>query len=132
MPSTDRFSRTSMKTRAASTSTPAPPATTSAIPDAGAPARPLAITTRVATQAASTAMTVAAAELDVRRAQLGPEPFGHPPRRRAEQQRREHRHQLARDAQVAAEHPLAHGQRVADGDGEQGQVGQRDPPPGAW
>ena len=60
----------------------------------------------------------------------GPEPFGHPPRRRAEQQRRDHREQLARDAQVSAQHPLTHGQRVADGDGEQGQVGQRDPPPG--
>ena len=74
MPSTARFSRTSMKTREASTSTPAPPATTSAIPEAGAPARPFAITTRVATEAATTAMTVAAAELVVRRVQLAPNP----------------------------------------------------------
>ena len=59
-----------MKTRAASTSTPAPPATTSATPEAGAPARPLPITTTVATDAASAAMTVAAAEPVVRRVQL--------------------------------------------------------------
>ena len=59
-----------MKTREASTSTPAPPATTSATPEAGAPARPFAITTRVAADAASTAMTVAAAEPVVRRVQL--------------------------------------------------------------
>ena len=61
-----------MKTRAASTSTPAPPATTSATPAAGAPARPFPITTRVAVEAASAAMTVAVAELVVRRVQLDP------------------------------------------------------------
>ena len=49
----------------------------------------------------------------------------------AQQQRRDHRHQLRRDAEVAAGYPLAHGQGVADGDGEHGQVGQRDPPPRA-
>ena len=75
-------------------------------------------------------MTVAAAVLVVRRVQLDAETLGHPPRGRTEQRRRDHRHQLPRYAQVAAEHPLAHGQRVADGDGEQGQVGQHDPPPG--
>ena len=64
------FWLTSMNTRTASTSTPAPPATTSAAPDAGAPARPLAMTTMVATAAVSAAMMVAAAELEARRVQL--------------------------------------------------------------
>ena len=58
-----------MNTRAASTRTPAPPATTSATPEAGAPARPFPITTRVATDATSTAITVAAPEPVVRRVQ---------------------------------------------------------------
>ena len=73
-------------------------------------------------------MTVAAAEPV---GPAGPAGRGHPPRGQAQQQGRDHRHQLRRDAQVAAGHPLAHGQGVADGDGEQGQVGQRHPPPRA-
>ena len=59
-----------MNTRAASTSTPAPPAITSATPEKRTPARPPAITTRVAAAAASTAMTVAAADPAARRVQL--------------------------------------------------------------
>ena len=121
------FWLTSMKTRTASTSTPAPPATTRAAPDAGAPARPLAMTTTVATAAASAAMMVAAAELEARRVQLA---RGHPPRGRAEQQRGDQGQQLGRDAGVPAQGPLAHGQGVPDQDGDQGQVGQHDPPPG--
>ena len=70
-------------------------------------------------------MTVAAEP----RRPAGPAGRGHPPRGQAQQQGRDHRHQLRRDAQVTAGHPLAHGQGVTDGDGEQGQVGQRHPTP---
>ena len=75
-------------------------------------------------------MTVAAAELVVRRVQLAPNPSVIRHGAAPSSSRRDHRHQLPGDAQVAAEHPLAHGQRVADGDGDHGQVGQHDPPPG--
>ncbi len=119
-----------MKTRVASTRTPAPPATSSATPDG-----------RHCGQAVPDHHQGGCGggqhREDGRRRRAcrpagpaGPESLGHPPRGHAEQYRRDHRHQLRRDTQVAAQHPLAHGQRVTDGDGEQGQVGQRGPVPG--
>ena len=63
-----------MKTRPASTRTPAPPATISATPEAGAAARPFTITKRVAAAAVSAATMVDAAELVARRVQFDPKP----------------------------------------------------------
>ena len=59
----------------------------------------------------------------------GPARLGDPPRGRAEQQRRDQGQQLGGDAGMPAQRPLAHAQGVADQNGEQGQVGQHDPPP---
>jgi hypothetical protein len=113
-----------MNTRTASTSTPAPPATTSAAPDAGQAVGDDHDGGHGGGQRGDDSGGGRA------RGPAGPARLGHPPRRRAEQQRSDQGQQLARDAGVPAQGPLAHGQGVPDQHGDQGQVGQHDPAPG--
>ena len=64
------------------------------------------------------------------RGPAGPPHLGDRPRGQAEQDGGQHGHQLGGDARVPAEGPLPDGQRIPDRNGQQGQVGQQDPPPG--
>src|ERR1700757_3733137 len=124
------FSRTSIRMRTPTTRTAAPPAITSASPEAGAPARPLMITTSAAMTTGTAAMIVAAPPA-YPRSQVEARGDRPDPGREAEQARGADQGQLLKDPLVVAREDLrAHPQRVREGQRHQPDVGDHHPSPG--